>query len=192
MKSSGDVMVRTCDGRRRRGFTLVELVLVAVMAAMLAALAVGGLAGIRKWQNINAVRRVQADLLYARAAAQATLRRTLWRFDAGRQAYELLQEPLPASGAIQQNPMTDPSTGVDWVVALNSLSACASGSCRVISEITLSVISWKACWPGSTRSPSSYSLTRHITRLTNSRHESNLASPPGNHCSAKVMKRPRA
>ncbi|MEW6252977.1 MAG: hypothetical protein AB1716_20255 [Planctomycetota bacterium] len=107
----------------RRGVTLVELVLVITLTLVLSAAAIGGLRGVQSWRTSAAVRRVQADLDYARSLALLSGRRTLCRFDLAASSYELQQEPQPASGVIQGSPLVHPLDGRAWQVALDDLAA---------------------------------------------------------------------
>ena len=108
--------------RQRHGFTLVELVLVISLTMILASAALGGLRNMTRWRMSAAVGRVQSDLLYARDLAMLSARRTWCEFDLRGQAYELGQEPAPASGAIASKPIAHPLTGDTWRVTLAELA----------------------------------------------------------------------
>lgn len=106
---------------RARGVTLVELVVTLTIALILLSAAVGGLVGVQTWRATSAVRRVHADLSYARARAMLSERRTLCTFDLGAQDYTLAQEPQPATGEIKAQPLPHPLYGTDWQVRLADL-----------------------------------------------------------------------
>jgi Tfp pilus assembly protein FimT len=109
--------------KHARGFTLVESVLVILLTLILTSVALGGLRGVQSWRAAAAVRRVQADLLYARNAALTSGRRTLCVFDLARMTYEIQQESSPGSGAVAATPLEHPVTGAAWSVALSDLAA---------------------------------------------------------------------
>lgn len=113
--------------KQRRAFTLVELMLVIAMTAIVAGMAAGGLKSVRSAQKSNAVRRVQADLTYARDRAMSTGCRTQWALVKAAQAYELRAESAPASGTISAKVIKLPS-GAAWHVALRDLAAGLSVS----------------------------------------------------------------
>lgn len=107
---------------RARGFTIVEMVMVIVLALILTAASIKGLQGIGAWRSAAAVQRVQADVLHARNRALLSARRTLCVFDTGSHAYEIQQEAAPASGAISATLIDHPLTDEPWQVTLQSLS----------------------------------------------------------------------
>ena len=82
----------------RRGFTLVELVMVIVLTLILTSVSIKGLQGITAWRSAAAVQRVQADVLYARNQALLSTRRTVCVFDPSSHTYEIQQEAAPGSG----------------------------------------------------------------------------------------------
>ncbi len=104
----------------RRAFTLVEAVLVIVLTLILTSASIGGLVGVQTWRGNSAVRRFQADLLYARNAAIASTRRVMCVLSAGT-TYELQQEATPGSGAVVATAMNHPLTDQAWRVNLNDL-----------------------------------------------------------------------
>ncbi len=106
-----------------RAFTIVELVLVITVSVILSAVAIGGLLGYDSWRSAAAVKRIQADLLYARQLAMQSQRRTLCVFDTGAQTYALQQEATPGSGAVTGASLTHPLTEANWSVAMSGLSA---------------------------------------------------------------------
>lgn len=106
----------------KRGFTLTELVLVIVLTLILTSVAIRGLSGLSSWRAAASVRRVQADVLFARNQALLSSRRTLCAFDLGNQTYEIQQESTPASGPITATVIDHPLTDEPWQVALADLS----------------------------------------------------------------------
>ena len=111
---------------RRRGFTLVEMVMVIVLTLILTSVSIKGLHGISTWRSSAAVQRVQADVLHARNQALLSARRTLCIFDLDSQTYEIQQEPTPASGSISAVLVDHPLTSEPWRVALQDLSGSLS------------------------------------------------------------------
>ncbi|GEM_PF-3081947 len=119
--------VRRAAGNRivadRRALTLVELVLVLTLTLILSAAAIGGLRGVQTWRAAAAVRRIQADLQYARSLAMLSTRRTLCVFEPGNVSYQLQQEPSPASGNIAGQTIIHPVTDQPWQVVLSDLAS---------------------------------------------------------------------
>jgi prepilin-type N-terminal cleavage/methylation domain-containing protein len=107
----------------RRGFTLVELVLVIVITLILTSTAIHGLAGVTDWRAAAAVRRAHADVTHARSQAMLTGRRTLCIFDADSSTYELRQEATPGSGPLAAEILDHPLSGQAWQVMLRDLSS---------------------------------------------------------------------
>jgi prepilin-type N-terminal cleavage/methylation domain-containing protein len=107
----------------RRGFTLVELVMVIVLTLILTSVSIKGLNGISAWRSAAAVQRVQADVLYARNHALLSMRRTLCVFDPNSHTYEIQQEATPASGAIAAALIDHPATSAPWQITLSDLSS---------------------------------------------------------------------
>lgn len=107
---------------RKRAFTLVESVLAITLTMILSAAALAGLRGVQSWRAAAAVRRVQADVLYARQAALLSGRRTLCVFDLAKMTYEVQQEASPRTGALVATVLDHPLTSEPWRVALGDLS----------------------------------------------------------------------
>ena len=107
--------------KRVRGVTLVELVLTISITLILSSVAIGGLVGVQSWRAASAVRRIHADLSYARASAMLSTRRTLCAFDLSKHSYELRQEPQPATGTINGKLMRRPLDDQPWRVKLADL-----------------------------------------------------------------------
>lgn len=110
---------------RRRALTLMELALTLVVILVLAGAAVGAVKGAATWRRTGGVKRVAADLTYARDLALLTGCRTLWSFQAASQSYTLRQESSPATGALGGTALVDPLTGAAWNVALAGLGGLA-------------------------------------------------------------------
>jgi prepilin-type N-terminal cleavage/methylation domain-containing protein len=110
--------------KSNRGVTLVELVVVIVIAAILAGVSIRGLSGVQQWRAAAAAKRLQADCLHARNLAILSSRRTaIVIVDAGGMVYQLRQEATPSAGALLTTPLTHPITGQDWQVALGGLAS---------------------------------------------------------------------
>ncbi|MGD8451488.1 MAG: type II secretion system protein [Phycisphaerae bacterium] len=107
--------------KARRALTMVELVLTMSIALVLATVAISGLVGVQSWRASTAVRRIGADLAYARATAMLSSCRTLCTFDVAGQQYTLEQEPQPASGKIAAKPLTHPLSDAPWQVSITDL-----------------------------------------------------------------------
>jgi len=108
---------------RPHAFTLVESVLAITLTMILSAAALAGLRGVQSWRAAAAVRRIQADVLYARQAAVLSGRRTLCVFDLAKMTYELQQESSPRSGSFVATVIDHPLTSEPWRVALGDLSS---------------------------------------------------------------------
>lgn len=107
--------------RMRRGLTLVELVLTMAIALILATVAISGLVGVQSWRASSAVRRIGADLAYARATAMLSSCRTLCTFDLKAQRYTLEQESQPGTGKIAAQVLTHPLNDAPWNVSIADL-----------------------------------------------------------------------
>ena len=106
----------------RRAFTLVEAVLTITIALLLTGGAIGGLAGVQTWLGLSAVRRFQADMLYAHNAALLSNRRVMCVVSAGT-SYQLQQEATPGTGTVVSTVLQHPLTGQPWQVALGDLAS---------------------------------------------------------------------
>lgn len=109
--------------KRRTAFTLVELVLVIVLTAILAAGALGALRGLGRWRDAAALKRLVADLRHARSLAIFSGTRTMIVFDLNQQSWQLQRETAPASGAFRGSTITHPQTYRPWQVRLSDLAA---------------------------------------------------------------------
>ncbi len=96
--------------------------LVITLTMILAAGAVSGLRGLDSWRASAAVRRIQADLAYARDVALLSARRTLCVIDLDKMTYEIQQEAVPSSAAIVASVIDHPLTKESWQVTLSELS----------------------------------------------------------------------
>jgi Tfp pilus assembly protein FimT len=106
--------------KQQRAFTLVEAVLVIVLTLILTSASIGGLVGVQNWRGNSAVRRFQADALYARNVAITSTRRVMCVISTGT-TYELQQEAAPGSGAVVATAMNHPLTDQAWRVNLGDL-----------------------------------------------------------------------
>ena len=111
---------------KRRGLTLVELVVTMSIAVVLGTVAIGGMVGVGAWRASSAVRRVQSDLSYARAKAMLTHCRTACVFDSGNGSYQVQAESQPRSGALATSVLAHPLYDTDWEVVLADLGGGVS------------------------------------------------------------------
>lgn len=107
----------------RPAFTLVELVAVIVLTLILTAASIHGLRGLGEWRTAAGIRRVEADLRYARDAALLSGRRTACVFDLSAQTYELRQEDEPGMGALSATVIDHPTTYLPWSVVVGELAS---------------------------------------------------------------------
>ena len=110
----------------RRGLTLVALVVTMSIAIVLGAVAIGGIVGVGAWRAASAVRRVHADVTYARTHAMLTTCRTACAFDTGDGSYEIEAESQPRSGSLAANVLQHPLYDGSWSVALADLGGGVS------------------------------------------------------------------
>ncbi|MBN2445852.1 MAG: prepilin-type N-terminal cleavage/methylation domain-containing protein [Phycisphaerae bacterium] len=106
-----------------RGLSLVELVVTISITLILASVSIGTFVGVNAWRESTAIRRVHADLSFARARAMLSGCRTLCEFDLGKQAYELSREPQPGTGKLSTKPLKHPQDGLTWRVNLADLAS---------------------------------------------------------------------
>ncbi len=108
---------------KRAALTLVELVLTMSLTLILASVAIGALVGVQTWRQTAGVRRIAADIAYARAEAMLSGRRTMCRFNLGMQEYTLLQEAQPATGKIDGAVMNHPGDETPWQIRASELGS---------------------------------------------------------------------
>ena len=108
---------------RRSAFTLVELVAVIVLTMILTAASIEGLRGVSAWRTAAGIRRVEADLRYARDTALLSGRRTACVFDLTDQTYELRQETTPGTGSLSAAALDHPTTYQPWIVSIGDLAS---------------------------------------------------------------------
>lgn len=107
-------------GGSRRGFSLIELVVVMVMTAILAAVAIPATASLATSRRAVAARQMSRDLNFARQRALAT-GRTMWVvFSTSADTYTMLEEPVGLAGRTNATALIDPSTGRVFAEALNT------------------------------------------------------------------------
>lgn len=105
--------------RRSRGFTLTEVVAVAVVTAALAVSVAPALSGVASQRQMAAGRQVQRDLAWARQRAMS-LGRTHWVvFTASSHSYSVLAEDASSPGRTGAVTVTDPATRGPMAVRLN-------------------------------------------------------------------------
>lgn len=103
------------------GFTLIELVVVIVIAAIVAAISVPSLGSFASTRRAMAARQMVRDLDYARERAIATGTRTWVAFATGTNSYSVLQENPASPGRAGANVLADPAfAGKDYVQSLGT------------------------------------------------------------------------
>jgi prepilin-type N-terminal cleavage/methylation domain-containing protein len=107
------------DGRRR-GFTLVELVWVMLIAGIITSLAVPTLSTLPESRAGAAAARVMNDLTYARQRAVATGTVTWIDFDPGAETWALLADDPASPGFADAQPIVDPADGGPMVGTLGA------------------------------------------------------------------------
>jgi prepilin-type N-terminal cleavage/methylation domain-containing protein len=107
-------------GAGRPAFTLVELVVVMIVVATLAAVAVPSLAGVAGSRRAAAQRGIQRDLSYVRERAVCTGLRSWAVFNVAGNSYTLMAEPVGAPGRANAAVLADPATGRTFVRPMNS------------------------------------------------------------------------
>ncbi len=103
-----------------RGFTLVELITVMVITAVLAAVTIPAVGSFTATKSSAAAHRVARDLTFARHRALSSGCRTWAVFHSGAGTLSILAEPVGSPGRSNAITLTDPSTGLAMVCALNS------------------------------------------------------------------------
>lgn len=106
-------------GIARRGFSLIEIVVVMSVLGILAVVAVPNSCSVLSTRQKVAARMIAKDLGFARQHALAT-GRTVWVvFSASGDTYSLLEEPAGSTGRGGAVALTDPATGAAFVQRLN-------------------------------------------------------------------------
>lgn len=98
------------------GFTLVEMIVVIVVAGMLGVVAVGSIGGMVRGRQAAAALGVQRDLCYARERAMTTGLRHWVAFAPTTDSYSVLIEPADGTGYASAGTLLDAGTGVGFVV----------------------------------------------------------------------------
>jgi prepilin-type N-terminal cleavage/methylation domain-containing protein len=98
-----------------RGFTLIELIAVAVLLGLLSALAVPAVRMMGTQRASGAAGELARDMLFARQRAVATGTVSWVVFDAAGDAYSVLAENPASPGRAGATTLTDPSTGAAFV-----------------------------------------------------------------------------
>lgn len=105
---------------RRAGFTLVELIAVAVITSIIAAVAIPALSSVGLARKRVAARMVQRDLAFARERALATGAVHWVVFTPASDTYSVLAENPSSPGRAGATAITDPATGRTMLVQMNS------------------------------------------------------------------------
>lgn len=109
----------------RRGFTLIELIVVITLMAVISATAIASMSNLANSRQRATARQLARDLNYARERAIATGVRSWVSFNTGAGSYRIRAENTASPGLASALNITDPATGGAFVVMLNS--AASSG-----------------------------------------------------------------
>lgn len=104
----------------RGGFTLIELVVVMLLTAILAASAIPAISSISNTRQIVAAKTLQHGVTLARQNAVATGMRTWVVFDATAETWSVLVEDPQNPGRTNAKAMTDAATGHDFLEQLDT------------------------------------------------------------------------
>jgi prepilin-type N-terminal cleavage/methylation domain-containing protein len=111
---------RVHDAGPRRAFTLIELIVVMVLIAIMAAVAVPAIGNLTSTRASTAARQLARDLTFARQQAGAR-GVTIWVvFDTANESYSILAESLQTPGLANALTITDPATGQPFVQRFTS------------------------------------------------------------------------
>jgi prepilin-type N-terminal cleavage/methylation domain-containing protein len=102
------------------GFTLIEMVVVILIAAIMARVAVSTLSSLSSTRGRAAARQLLRDVTYARQWAIATGTDTWVVFNTGARTWTVMAENLASPGRSGASTMTDPATGKSFVVTINA------------------------------------------------------------------------
>jgi len=103
-------------GGSRGGFTLIEMIVIIVVAGALSVVAVGSIGGMLRGRQVAAALGVQRDLCYARERAMTTGLRHWVSFSVPAGSYSVLVEPEDGTGYAAASTLIDSATGVGFVV----------------------------------------------------------------------------
>lgn len=112
---------------RRRGFTLIELVVVTTVVAVLAAISIPKLLSFNARRVYIAAHELASHIKLARDTAMATQRRTWVDFDTSADSYSVYIEDPDDPGRGNRLWMTHPVTGGNFQVILGSGDAAGVG-----------------------------------------------------------------
>jgi prepilin-type N-terminal cleavage/methylation domain-containing protein len=105
---------------RGGGFSLIELTVVMVIAAIMAVVAVPTLTSLAATRSASAARLVVRDLSYARERAIASGLQTWVVFNTGSSSYSILQEPAGNPGRANAAAIRDPARQGNYSQAFGS------------------------------------------------------------------------
>lgn len=105
--------------RSARGFTLVELLAVAVIIGLLGAVTIPALSGLGQTRSAAAAERMARDLTFARERSTALALTTWVVFSVGGQSYSVLAENPSSPGRAGAAVINDPATQQSFVQTLN-------------------------------------------------------------------------
>lgn len=102
--------------KNRKGFTLIELVMVLVIIAILAAVSMPNLTNLSIVRLGQAGRKIKSDIRFAQSYSLTSRQRTRVAFDTGANNYTLYREQSPGSWVV----ITNTLTRQDFTAALGS------------------------------------------------------------------------
>jgi prepilin-type N-terminal cleavage/methylation domain-containing protein len=105
----GRLCLPRSPGPRSRGFSLVELIAVTIIAAILAVVAIPSYAAVTASRTAYATRQIIRDIGYARERAVATGTRTWVVFNVGLNRYSILAENPSSPGRSGAIALADPA-----------------------------------------------------------------------------------
>lgn len=108
-----------CSGTNG-GFTFIELIAVMIITAIIAVVSVPALNSMGQTRAAGAAVDLHRSMTFARQYAVSTGSRTWVVFDVGGNSWSVLKEDPLAPGRVGALLITDPASGQDFIVTLNS------------------------------------------------------------------------